>query len=229
MRHRLILVLAAMALLLETSAAWAGDIQGTLTIRSSLRPRATGKSASKGGDEVGPSYSGSAQSDSGPVTLSRDQEIPYVVISLSGKGLPATPQQYVMRQKNREFIPHVLPVVKGSTVTFTNEDSFFHSIYSESTTGPFSLPKYGRGKKERQTFHTPGPVELFCGIHSIMNAYIYVTENDFFTQPDKAQRFILRNVPAGTYTLRVWHPRANPLAKTLTVPASGAVTLDLAL
>jgi len=210
------------------SSAWAGDIQGTVTIKSALRARATGKAAASSGDS-GFGYGGGGSSDDRAPSLSRDQEVPFVVISVAGNKLPATAKSYAIHQKDREFIPHVLPVVRGSTVLFVNDDPYLHSIYSETSGNEFMLKKYARGTKETKTFNTPGAVELFCGIHSRMNAYIYVVDNDFYTQPGHDHRFVLHNLPAGTYTLKIWHPRANPQTKTVTVPASGAVNLDIAL
>jgi plastocyanin len=235
MRHRWLtsLLVGWSVVVLALSAApldaWAGEIQGTVTIKSSLRPRATGRGSSSSTDSGGYGYGGSSSSDDGAPTLSRDQEAQYVVISVAGKGLSATPKTYVMQQKGREFIPHVLPVVKGSNVIFTNEDPYLHSIYSESSNNPFILAKYSRGKKESKTFAASGPVELFCNIHSKMNAYIYVTESDFFAQPGKDRKYAIGSLPAGTYTVKIWHPRANPQTKTIKVPASGAVTLDVSL
>lgn len=221
MRQRLTLILALLILTaLPCEIAWAGDIQGTVTIRSKLQPRATGESDGSGGEY---------DDDSSP-SLSRDQEAAYVVISLSGKNLPATARQYVVRQKGREFIPHVLPIVRGSSVLFTNEDPFFHSIYSQSPPLPFTLPKYSRAKKEVKTFDKTGVVEIFCSIHSRMNAYIYVAENDFVTLPAADRTYTLRNIPAGTYTLHIWHPRAGKQkSATVTVPASGTKIQDLTI
>lgn len=220
--------LAFLAVLFGYSQAVAGDIVGTVTIKSALRARATGRTDTSTDSSFG--YGGGGTTDDRPPTLSREQEVPFVVISVAGTNLPATPKStYVMRQHQREFIPHVLPIVRGSSVMFTNEDPYLHSIYSETPGNQLFLPKYARGKKEVHTFTRSGAVELFCGIHSRMNAYIYVVDNDYYAQPGPDHRFAIRNVPGGTYILKIWHPRANPQTKTVTVPASGTVNLDLAL
>ena len=39
-------------------------------------------------------------------------------------------EHVVMDQKNMAFIPHVLPLVKGTTVDFLNSDMVQHNIYS---------------------------------------------------------------------------------------------------
>ncbi len=44
-----------------------------------------------------------------------------------------------MDQKNLVFVPHVLPVVVGTTVEFANSDNVKHNVYSGSETKRFNL------------------------------------------------------------------------------------------
>ena len=218
-----------------TSYAWAGDIQGSVSIQSALRPRAVGKSKVRGygsGDE-GPGYgqSSSSAGDGTAPAISRELEIQYVVISLtplSGKLKPA-PGTYRMQQNYREFKPHVLPIVRGSKVQFLNSDPFLHHIYSVSDAASFDLPKHGQGMTREVSFNRAGVVEIFCGIHSRMNAYIVVLDNNFFAMPTSNHRYQLSGVPSGNYQLRAWHPRANSVVKPVQVPASGLVQMDISL
>ena len=39
-----------------------------------------------------------------------------------------------------------------------------------------------------------------------MSAFVFVADTPFVTQPDDDGRYALPDLPAGTYTLRVWHP-----------------------
>ena len=47
-----------------------------------------------------------------------------------------------MDQRNLEFIPHVLPILVGSTVQFPNNDKVDHNIFSMSRTKKFNLGSY---------------------------------------------------------------------------------------
>lgn len=227
------LVAAAVAafLLSGTGPVFAGDVQGTVSLKSAVAPRAVGKKKVRGYGRTDYSDGKRAQDEGGPAPGAEVNEVTYVVLYLepaSGK-LPATPRTVSMRQKSKDFVPHVLPVVKGSRVVFTNEDLILHHIYSTSKTDAFEIPKYSRGKSEGQTMDHEGIVEIFCGLHPRMNAYIVVVANDFFTMPDGSGRFTLKGVPAGNYTLRAWHPRLKATSVPLQVPATGSVKKDLAL
>lgn len=211
--------------------AEAGDVQGTVTLKSAVAPRAVGKKKVRGYGRSDYGEGRRAQDEGGPPPGAEVNELTYVVLYLepaSGK-LPATPRTVAMRQKNKDFLPHVLPVVKGSRVVFTNEDLILHHIYSTSRTDPFEIPKYSRGKSQAQQMDHTGVVEVFCGLHPRMNAYIVVVDNDFFTMADGTGRFTLKAVPPGNYTLKAWHPRLKPVSSTVQVPATGAVKKDLSL
>jgi hypothetical protein len=45
-----------------------------------------------------------------------------------------------------------------------------------------------------------------------MSAYVIVTETPYFFRTDKDGKFVLKDVPPGKYTLRVWHEKARPAA-----------------
>lgn len=224
---------AALAAFILSAAtpALAGDVQGTVSLKSPVAPRAVGKKKVRGYGRTDYSEGRRAEDEGGPAPGAQVNELTYVVLYLepaSGK-LPATPRTVSMRQKSKDFVPHVLPVVKGSRVVFTNEDLILHHIYSTSKTDAFEIPKYSRGKSQGEQMDHEGVVEIFCGLHPRMNAYIVVVGNDFFTMADGAGRFTLKNVPAGNYTLKAWHPRLKAVSVPVQVPATGAVKKDVAL
>src|ERR1700739_217394 len=64
---------------------------------------------------------------------------------LDGSSPQRQPVHAVMDQVNRAFVPDLLVVPVGSTVTFPNSDSVSHQIYSFSPAKRFQLPLY-RGK-----------------------------------------------------------------------------------
>ncbi len=51
-----------------------------------------------------------------------------------------------MNQKDREFIPHVLPILVGSGVRFENSDSLDHNVFSPSKLKPFNIGTWGYGR-----------------------------------------------------------------------------------
>jgi plastocyanin len=140
----------------------------------------------------------------------------------SGEARPAE-----MRQHGERFVPHVLPILVGSTVDFPNDDPVYHNVFSLSSARSFDLGRYPRGHSKQVTFPKPGVVQVFCHIHADMSAYILVLRNSFFTVPDTAGRFLLDGVPPGEYRLVAWHERTKPIRRTVRVEAGQATELQL--
>lgn len=112
----------------------------------------------------------------------------------------------VMDQIDRQFVPHILPIQKGSNVIFPNSDSIKHHVYSFSPTKRFELKLYKGSKQEALTFEKQGEVELGCNVHDWMLAYIWVVDTPYFAKADENGKVTL-DVPNGKYTVKVWHPR----------------------
>lgn len=132
-----------------------------------------------------------------------------------------------MIQEGETFIPHVLPVIKGTTVDFPNQDPIFHNVFSLSRTSTFDLGRYPQGERRSVTFDRAGIVPVFCHIHSDMSAVVLVLENHLFTKPDKNGLYEIQPVPPGNYTVVAWHPRSEPVRIPLEVTSGKRVELDL--
>ena len=131
-------------------------------------------------------------------------------------------------QRDETFVPRVLAVDAGTTVDFPNNDQTFHNVFSLSKTKRFDLGRYGRGKSRPVRFERPGIVRVFCDIHSHMSAFVLVFNHPFHAATDDEGRYRIDNIPAGTYTVTVWHEGAARDTRTVTIPGVGAsVDLDL--
>lgn len=116
-----------------------------------------------------------------------------------------------MAQEGETFIPHVLPILIGSTVEFPNHDPIFHNVFSLSGTKSFDLGRYPQSDSRVVTFDRAGIIPVFCHIHSDMSAIIMVLDNQYFTVPDTDGHYRIDSIPAGTYTLVAWHERSEPI------------------
>ena len=111
----------------------------------------------------------------------------------------------VISQKNRTYTPRVLPVVKGTTVEFPNDDNIFHNVFSLSKVKPFDLDIYPPQTSKSVTFSQTGWVKIYCNIHPDMICHIIILDRPFFSLTDENGTFVIPNVPDGEYTLRTWH------------------------
>jgi len=108
-------------------------------------------------------------------------------------------------QRASQFVPRVTVVTVGTPVVFPNSDNVRHQVYSFSPAKRFELPLYAGKPAAPVVFATPGVVELGCNIHDWMLAYVVVLDTPYHAITDARGQGRI-DAPAGTYTLRVWHP-----------------------
>lgn len=168
-----------------------------------------------------------AGSISGTVTSRGEGVVDAVVYidSINGNFLPPK-KNPVMDQKNLTFIPHVMPILIGTTVDFINSDDVLNNVFTPSWAGRrFNLGTYPKGIVRSFTFNRVGEVIILCNIHPEMEAYILVLKNPFFAITDKEGKFSIAEVPPGKYTLRAWHEDLKSQAKIVSVPEGAEVTV----
>ncbi len=142
------------------------------------------------------------------------------------EGVASPSEAAVMRQSHDRFIPHVLPVLAGTTVEFPNDDDYYHNVFSIVAGDRFDLGRYGRGKAAEQVFDAPAVVVVRCEIHAGMKAFIVVLGNPHFTVPQGDGHYEL-TVPAGSYDLKAWHPTGGERRYQVEVPDDGAACVDI--
>jgi plastocyanin len=162
---------------------------------------------------------------------STDDERTNVVIYLKSTpaiaAIQAGSEAPQIKQKGETFIPHVLPVVQGTTVDFPNQDPIFHNVFSLSGTKSFDLGRYPKGESRSVTFDQTGIVPVFCHLHSNMSAIVLVLDNPFFSIPDVEGQYRIENIPAGTYTIVGWHERSEPVEQQVEVLPGQSVELNI--
>ena len=137
----------------------------------------------------------------------------------------APPQDpIILDQINLTFVPHVLPVLVGTRVAFPNSDEIRHNVFSP---GPprFDLGTYAQKTTKYYIFERPGIWTLLCNVHAEMSAYIVVTETPYFARTDRNGTFVLKDVPPGTHSIRVWHEKSKPTTMQVEVGAGQNVSL----
>ena len=82
--------------------------------------------------------------------------------------LTANAAEHEVAQKNKAFTVEKLEIKVGDTVSFPNQDPFFHNIFSLSELKSFDLGSYKKGQTKKVTFDKPGMVEVECAIHPNM-------------------------------------------------------------
>lgn len=130
-------------------------------------------------------------------------------------------------QLGETFFPHVLPVFKGTTVEFPNEDPIFHNVFSLSRTKSFDLGRYPMGVSRSVTFEKPGLVPVFCHLHSDMSAIVLVLDNPYFSVPDNSGEYRIENIPAGVHTIVAWHERSERVELSIEIKPGEETELNI--
>lgn len=84
-------------------------------------------------------------------------------------------------QKSKAFLlqkeaVHTMRLSVGDTVSFRNDDPFFHNVYSASKAKEFDLGSYPQGQSRKVVFEKEGSVEVECAIHPDMKLRIDVVK-----------------------------------------------------
>jgi plastocyanin len=134
-----------------------------------------------------------------------------------------------MKQEDKQFLPPVLVVQKGTTVQFPNMDAFFHNVFSVTPDNSFDLGNYRQGESKGVTMSRPGVVSVYCNMHPQMVGHILVVPNGNFVRAGKDGFFRISNVPAGHHRIVAWAPNARPVATDAEVSELEPVTIELDL
>jgi plastocyanin len=135
---------------------------------------------------------------------------------VAGSGAAAAPvtRSVLIDQKNCQYVPHSLIVPVGSNVEITNSDPILHNVHGiqDAGSGPqtvfnYAQPQQGAREYLDTKLMKPGIVTLTCEAgHPWMNAYLYVAKDpSLVALTDTSGEFVIKNVPPGTYTLKMWH------------------------
>jgi plastocyanin len=124
----------------------------------------------------------------------------------------------IIDQVNLRFSPQVLPLRPGTTVEFRNSDPVLHNVFGLADPGPgFDLGTYPRGELRPHTFAEPGVHVILCNVHPEMVAYVVAVPTTYHSVVDAAGEFFVEAVPAGRYSVNVWHPQIDGFSTQLTV------------
>ena len=111
---------------------------------------------------------------------------------------------FILTQKNKEFLPHLMVIPVGSTVQFPNQDPYFHNVFSLFNGRRFDLGLYEAGTTRSVRFSREGVSYVFCNIHPEMSAVVLALSTPYFAVVEKQESTAIHDVPPGQYRLHVW-------------------------
>ncbi len=135
-------------------------------------------------------------------------------------------------QLQMKFVPHVLVVLKGTTVDFMNSDHVGHNVFWPSIDRNKKLGQnlgtWPHGEKKSFTFNDLGAAPLLCNVHPEMSGYVVVVPTPYFAVTNKGGDFVIKDVPPGHYTLKTWSEEGKPATQAVEV-TDGTATADITI
>lgn len=151
------------------------------------------------------------------------------VAAVPGKTFAPPTAHANIDQKNLVFTPHVLPVLIGTTVDFLNSDAVLHNVFSpDACCGKFNLGTWPQGQKKSFTFKTECAATLLCKVHPEMEGFVMAVPTPYYAVTKADGSFHIPNVPDGSFTVKVWHPKLKAAQKTVKVSGPTSVDFEIA-
>jgi len=143
-----------------------------------------------------------------------------VTITDIKKGKKIELKKVTLDQNGCEYKPHVLVFPAGSSVEILNPDGILHNIHSYSkVNSAFNIAQPKFKKSLEQKIEKAEAFEVKCDVHGWMSGWLVSTANPYFAVTDNSGNFKLTDVPAGAYTVEVWHEKLGKSTQKVTVKA----------
>ena len=161
-----------------------------------------------------------------------------IYLTQEKEGEYAPPQEpVIVGQKKLKFIPHVVPILRGTTVRFENLDDVTHNTFASDTCCSMDVDM-DAGKNASYVFNKSGVASLVCRLHPDMSMWVVVLDNPYFTgvevKKEKVDdenvyraKFTIEGVPPGTYTLTFWNKKLAPQETSISVASGIATEVDI--
>ncbi|MDC8830534.1 methylamine utilization protein [Alteromonas gilva] len=141
---------------------------------------------------------------------SKGQPVVNAVVTMASAPVATTPDTpsrslppAIMDQVDKQFVPEILVIERGQTVSFPNSDNIRHHVYSFSSPKPFEIKLYSGNAVAPLLFDKSGIVVLGCNIHDSMVGYIYVSEESPSWQTNSQGQAEIGDIQGDVF---IWHP-----------------------
>jgi hypothetical protein len=133
----------------------------------------------------------------------------------------------VLDQIKTVYVPHVIAVQTGQTLTIKSSDATLHNVHLKALANPdVNYGFTGPGQKDVQFAAPEAPFPVKCDVHPWMSAWIAVLDHPWFAVTGDDGSFTIPHVPPGEYTLAAWQEVLPQQEQQITVTSTGSTEAD---
>lgn len=225
-------ITASLCFATAMTSAWAG---GTITGKVTLKGAAPGeKTIDMAADAVCKSMHSTAVTTrhyvAGP-----GGELANVFVGvksgLEGKTFEPPKEAVVLDQQKCLYEPYVMGVQVNQDIEIVNSDDTLHNVHATPKENEeFNKGQPVKGMKFKHKFTKPETAVRFkCDVHPWMFAYVHVVPHPFFSTTKNDGVYKIENLPAGKYTIEVWHHKGGTQSQEVTVGEGETKTADFTI
>lgn len=132
----------------------------------------------------------------------------YAKEGVTGK-FEAPKEPVVFDQHGCAYKPKVFGIQAGQPLEILNSDDTLHNVHALSKNSKeFNLGMPIKGMKLKKTFDKPEVmIKIKCEVHPWMGAYAGVLDHPFFGVTGEDGSTVIKDLPAGEYTIEAWHEK----------------------
>lgn len=131
----------------------------------------------------------------------------YVREGLAGKYEPILTNPE-LDQVGCRYTPHVMGMVAGQSLRIRSSDATSHNVHGIPTkSDEFNVMLLKPGDEVSRVIPRAEIFHVKCDVHGWMGAWVGVFNHPFFAVTGEDGSFEIKGIPAGKYTLEVWHEK----------------------
>lgn len=140
----------------------------------------------------------------------------------------AQPMKVVLDNKRCAFAPHVQVATVRSELLLKNSDPILHTVHArldKETLFNIGLPRWRHVTKRLDRV---GLIRIDCDVlHTWMSAVIIVTQTPYFAVTDEEGKFVIDQLPAGTYQVEISHEKLGIKSMRMSVHGDKPLSLEV--
>ena len=146
-----------------------------------------------------------------PVLIVQERGVKGAVVSLEWQGkvpIRRKPLSVVsLKSHHCLFQPRIQAIQVGTYLQLKSGDETPHNPHGwwNNTKTVFNISLLDPSLTFKRKLRWAGTYRVECDTHTWMKSYILVFNHPFFAVTDEKGNFMLKNVPVGRHTVRVWH------------------------